>query len=281
MESTPYKNAYDKEIQPDDSVKLTFREARIEDHQVSLSVSLMMVYLLGLLCVWLLLALGLAWALGRQYTGTAEVISLLAVSAGVLLWRRRLLTQRAVIHIKRDGLIMFGRQRLAFKDVVGFGIHTEMPAGQVYVQLMTGRTFAENTYVYALVGGREIRITRHMRKTLAEALVREVEDEAVAWANRDPDPAFRLWDPMLPPRETDANEDEESTVPAKKKRSFLWNGEDNNPGGIRPWDQRYADRNPETESRMEEIDLSKGGPFEFDEEDLRQARHRTRTRDDI
>ena len=52
MEST-FKKAYEKEILPDDSIKLTFREGPIEAHQISLFTALVMGYLFILLWAWL------------------------------------------------------------------------------------------------------------------------------------------------------------------------------------------------------------------------------------
>ena len=64
MEST-FKRAYEKEILPDDSVKLVFREGRVAAHQVALFMSLFMGYVFMLLWAWLLLAAGLALLLGE------------------------------------------------------------------------------------------------------------------------------------------------------------------------------------------------------------------------
>jgi hypothetical protein len=165
MEST-FKRAYEKEILPDESVKLVFREGRIAAHQVALFISLFMGYVFMLLWAWLLLAAGLALLLGENIA--AGVISLVVVPAGALLLRKKLAGQRAAIVLTRDA-ILFGGQRLAFRDVTEFGIQTVTMSGQLY---------AETAYVFAHAGGREIRITRHMKRVLAQVLLDEIRRAA-------------------------------------------------------------------------------------------------------
>jgi hypothetical protein len=167
MEST-FKKAYEKEILPDDSIKLTFREGPIEAHQISLFTALAMGYLFILLWVWLLIAAGLVWVLGEK--STAGLTSLVVVAAGVLLLRKKLAGKSAVIILKKEGIV-FGGKQLAFKDVSKFGITTETVSGQLYTA---------TAYIYAYAGGREIRITRHMKPALAQALLDEIKRDRVA-----------------------------------------------------------------------------------------------------
>ena len=165
MERT-FKKAYEKEILPDDSVKLVFREGRIAAHQVALFISLFMGYVFMLLWAWLLLAAGLALLLAES--AAAGVISLVVVPAGALMLRKKLAGRRAVIILTRDA-VLFDDQCLAFRDVAEFGIQTVTMHGQLY---------AETAYVYAHMGGREIRITRHMKRVLAQVLLDEIEAAA-------------------------------------------------------------------------------------------------------
>jgi hypothetical protein len=174
MESTSFKKEYEKESLPDGSIKLTYKEKRIGAHQASLMRMFMAVYLFIFFWIWLVVTGALYWFLGKDSFGTSAITGFVIVMIGLFYFGNKLTVKKSSILIKPDGIIFdkqgkaifsSGTHQLAFRDASDWGVGTET---------ISGATYQETSYIYAHAGGQEIKITRHMKKPLANALLNEI-----------------------------------------------------------------------------------------------------------
>lgn len=173
MESTSFKKEYEKESLPDGSVKLTYKEKRAGAHRQSLMGAFMMFYLFIAFWVWMGITSVLYYLSKEEDLTSSAVMGFILMMICIVYVGRKLSIKKSSILIKQDGIIFdkqglgpfSGIHQLAFRDINDWGIGTES---------VKGVTYQESSYVYAYAGGQEVRITRHMKKPLATALLGEI-----------------------------------------------------------------------------------------------------------
>jgi hypothetical protein len=166
-----FKRAYEKRTHADGSIELEFKTERIGAH-AGTAFTILVMLLLPVSC-------GVTFpvvSIFGDVTGKSTSILVLWNGLAVALWvgvlRAFVFSRRTLIIRPGDGVIFDGKQ-LPFRDIQSIGT----------VHETTARNPRGNAYVSAQSHGVEVRLTRYMKKELADAITTEIkEGSATAWA---------------------------------------------------------------------------------------------------
>ena len=170
MESS-FKKPYERIVNSDGSIDLKFKSERIGAHAGSAAGMLLMIIGFPLSCA---VTAPLAMKLGNKPTEDASVLiiwNVLAVVVWALAIRWINIRPATVTVLPNVGLKFKGKQ-LPFADIQTVGTVNET----------TNNNPKGTAYVCARSHGSEVRITRYVRRELAEALAQEIRSSSgVQW----------------------------------------------------------------------------------------------------
>lgn len=168
MQSTIKKN-YERAVAPDGTVTLEYKGKRLNAHQVAASgMAQLVVLIAGCYATF-----GIYYVLHGMLGNVGDTISIVAGAVLTLYVLRKLFYARTYqLTLTRDGIIFprssYGAStgQLPYGDIDDLGVTTYSSSGQ--------NGFYQSTNVYASAGGTEVKITRFIPQTLADAIIREI-----------------------------------------------------------------------------------------------------------
>lgn len=180
MKST-IKKTFDRTVMADGSVVLLYRGGRLSAHSVGKSAILALPVLFGAGY----LGFGIFYVLDliAPHSDVPGYIAFALTLAAVYLFFKKVFGSRLYkLTMTKEGLIFpkssFGSatSQLPYTDIDNLGITTESSKHK--------GGFTQSCNVYAASGGTNVKITRFIPETLAEALVKEIQAEAAKMEER-------------------------------------------------------------------------------------------------
>ena len=166
MKST-VKRTYDRDMSPDGTVTLAYKGSRLNAHQIAGSGLAQVIVLVGVSVgmMWLFNMLQRNFDFGLTFWICDAVVTYLVLSKFFYSRKYQLqLTNEGIIFPKSS----YGSAtaQLAYSDIEELGVTNWSSSGK--------NGFYQSTNVYASCGGTEVKITRFIPQTLADAIVREI-----------------------------------------------------------------------------------------------------------
>lgn len=165
MEST-FKKEYEVQYLADGSMQLTYQEKRVGAHAAGPTTFLLTILFLffGFWAV-VLPTWGIVSIVGDENWGTIACVIAVCVFVGGFTLIRKILVTTSQIVATKEGLIFQGMQ-LAYKDLTNIGVN---------VQSTSGAGNMTTAYIFAEGGGKQFKVTKHVKPALAKALHNEMD----------------------------------------------------------------------------------------------------------
>ena len=162
MESS-FKKAYEKTVGPDGTVMLKFKAERIGAHVGGGVATFLLIPLFLASCAVTYPVATVFGNIGRKDATAITVWNILAVALLIVVVRWYNIRPSTLTLKPHEGVIFNGKQ-LPFRDIQSIST----------VHETTGTNPKGNAYVSAQSHGSEIKLTRYMKKDLADAIAREI-----------------------------------------------------------------------------------------------------------
>ena len=164
MESS-FKKAYEKTTNSDGSIDLKFKAERIGAHFGSGLGAVLVLLLFPASCAVTYPVASMFGEIGGRNTSNTPIFVWNVLAFALFIIAARMLNiSRTTLTIKPKEGIVFNGKQLPFKDIQSIGT----------VHETTGNNPKGNAYVSAQSHGSEIKVTRYVRKDLADALAAEI-----------------------------------------------------------------------------------------------------------
>jgi hypothetical protein len=164
MESS-FKKAYEKTTNSDGSIDLKFKAERIGAHFGSGVGAFLILLLYPVSCAVTYPVASMFGEVGGRNTSNTPILVWNVVAIALFIIAARMVNiGRTTLTIKPKEGIVFNGKQLPFKDIHSIGT----------VHETTGNNPKGNAYVSAQSHGTEVKVTRYVRKDLAEAIAAEI-----------------------------------------------------------------------------------------------------------
>jgi hypothetical protein len=169
------KKTFDRTVTADGSVVLSYKGGRLSAHSVGKSAILALPVLFG--AGYLGFGIFYVLDLMAPRSDITGYIACILTFAGIYLFFKKVFGSRMYkLTMTKEGLIFpkssFGSatSQLPYADIDNLGITTESSNHKA--------GFTQSCNIYAATGGTNVKITRFIPETLADALVKEIQSEA-------------------------------------------------------------------------------------------------------
>lgn len=170
MESS-FKKGYDRTVNADSSINLTYKSEKIGAHSGSGFAGIIVFAMLPVSCAATFLPMVYPFMNGKN-EGTSVVFWIFgSIGLWILSVRKYNLRKSKLVIKPNEGLIFEGKQ-LPFSDIQSIGTMNET----------TGRNAKGTAYVYANSHGQQIKVTSYIPLALAEAISEEIKSSSgIEW----------------------------------------------------------------------------------------------------